>query len=69
MDSEAADIDAFMAEAWALDTSKTVKDALVEKIAVIGENMNIRRFEKIVEQNGVVVLTSMGRTYRCSCRC
>ena len=40
-------MDAFMAEAWAADTTKTVKDALVEKIAVIGENLNIRRFEKI----------------------
>ena len=29
-------MDAFMAEAWAADASKTVKDALVEKIAVIG---------------------------------
>ena len=47
VDSEAADMDAFMAEAWAADTTKTVKDALVEKIAVIGENLNIRRFEKI----------------------
>ena len=43
VDSEAADMDAFMAEAWAADTTKTVKDALVEKIAVIGENLNIRR--------------------------
>ena len=34
VDSEAADMDAFMAEAWAADTTKTVKDALVEKIAV-----------------------------------
>ena len=34
-----------MAEAWEADTTKTVKDALVEKIAVIGENLNIRRFE------------------------
>ena len=27
-DSDAADMDAFMAEAWAADPSKTVKDAL-----------------------------------------
>ncbi len=49
VDSEAADMDAFMAEAWAADTTKTVKDALVEKIAVIGENLNIRRFDQIVD--------------------
>ncbi len=53
--SDAADMDAFMAEAWAADTSKTVKDALVEKIAVIGENLNIRRFEKVSAENGCVV--------------
>ena len=54
-DSDAADMDAFMAEAWAADASKTVKDALVEKIAVIGENLNIRRFEKVSAENGCVV--------------
>ena len=54
-DSDAADMDAFMAEAWAADTSKSVKDALVEKIAVIGENLNIRRFERVEAENGCVV--------------
>ena len=54
VDSDAADMDAFMAEAWAADTTKTVKDALVEKVAVIGENLNIRRFEKIVTDGCVV---------------
>ena len=53
-DSDAADMDAFMAEAWAADTTKTVKDALVEKVAVIGENLNIRRFEKVVTDGCVV---------------
>lgn len=54
VESDAADIDAFMAEAWKEDNSKTVKEALVEKIAVIGENLNIRRFEK-VQTDGCVV--------------
>ena len=54
VDSDAADMDAFMAEAWEADTTKTVKDALVEKVAVIGENLNIRRFEKIVTDGCVV---------------
>lgn len=53
-DSDAADMDAFMSEAWAADTTKTVKDALIEKVAVIGENLNIRRFEKIVTDGCVV---------------
>ena len=47
LDSSAADMDAFMSEAWALDSSKTVKDELVSQIAVIGENMNIRRFDRL----------------------
>ncbi len=55
VNSDAADLDAFMAEAWNEDSSKTVKDALVEKIAVIGENLNIRRFEKVTAENGCVV--------------
>lgn len=55
VESDVADIDAFLAENWKEDTSKTVKDALVEKVAVIGENLSIRRFEKIVAENGCVV--------------
>ena len=54
VDTDAADMDAFMAEAWKEDTSKTVKDALTEKISVIGENLNIRRFEKVVTDGCVV---------------
>lgn len=54
-DTEAADIEAFKAEPWALDTSVTVADKLAAMIAKIGENMNIRRFEKIVSEDGVVV--------------
>ena len=50
----ATDIDAFLAEPWAADTTKTVKEALSAQIAVIGENMNIRRFAKIVTENGFV---------------
>ena len=55
VDSDAADMDAFMAEAWNEDASKTVNDALVEKVAVIGENLKIRRFEKVVAEHGCVV--------------
>lgn len=45
--SSAADIDAFLAEPWAGDSSKTVKEELASMVATIGENMNIRRFEKV----------------------
>ena len=54
MATEAKDMDTFMAEAWNEDSSKTVQDALTEKISVIGEKLSIRRFEKIVS-NGCVV--------------
>ena len=54
IDSDSKDMDSFMAEAWNEDASKTVKDALTEKIAVIGENLNIRRFEKL-ESDGCIV--------------
>lgn len=53
--SDAADVDAFLEEAWAADTSKTVKEELASMIATIGENMNIRRFEKVSSENGLVV--------------
>lgn len=40
------DIDAFFEEKWAADPQYTVKEALSQQVAVIGENLNIRRFEK-----------------------
>ncbi|MCY6372504.1 translation elongation factor Ts [Clostridium ganghwense] len=36
------------------DESVTVKDALTALIAKIGENMNVRRFEKLTIENGVI---------------
>ena len=55
LNTQAEDMDAFMAETWNADTSMTVKDALVAKVAKIGENLNIRRFEKVVAKEGCVV--------------
>ena len=52
--SSAANLDDFMAEAWLAESGKTVKDALTAQVAVIGENMNIRRFEKINAEDGCV---------------
>ena len=54
LNSNAADIDAFMNEAWQGDAGKTVKDVQTEKIAVIGENINVRRFEKVNAADGCV---------------
>lgn len=54
-DTTVTDIEAFKAEKWALDPSVTVADKLAAMIAKIGENMNIRRFEKIESEDGIVV--------------
>ncbi len=50
----ASDMEAFMAEKWEKDPSLTVKEALSTQISIIGENMNIRRFEQVEEANGFV---------------
>jgi elongation factor Ts len=54
VNSSADGIDSFMEEAWNEDASKTVKEALVDKIAVIGEKLSIRRFEKVEASEGFV---------------
>ncbi|MBQ4293710.1 MAG: elongation factor Ts [Lachnospiraceae bacterium] len=53
--TDAKDVEALLQEKWILDSSKTVQEALVEKIATIGENLKIRRFEKVVADKGCVV--------------
>lgn len=55
VDSSVADMDAFLSEAWIEDGSKTVQEALIEKIAVIGEKLSIRRFERVEAAHGCVV--------------
>ncbi len=52
--TSAKDMDEFFAEKWAKDETLTVKEALSAQISVIGENMNIRRFEQVSEENGFV---------------
>lgn len=53
--TNANNVDEFLEEKWENDTTKTVKEELSSMIAIIGENMNIRRFEKIATDNGFVV--------------
>ena len=61
MDTTAADIDAFLAEPWKFDTTKSVNEALAGQIAVIGENMKIRRFAQVSEDAGFIAsYTHMG---------
>ena len=52
--TKASDIDAFLAEPWAKEPSKTVADELSSQIAVIGENLKIRRFAQIHAENGFI---------------
>ena len=54
LNTTAADIDAFLAESWAKEPSKTVAEELASQVAVIGENLKIRRFAQIEENNGLV---------------
>ncbi len=57
----AANIEDFMKEVSITDPLKTVEEALAGQIAVIGENLKIRRFQQIKEDKGVLVAyTHMG---------
>ena len=48
-----ANVEALLAETSISDSTKTVQEVLTNKIATIGENMSIRRFERF-ETNGTV---------------
>lgn len=52
LNTKASNVEEFLAEPWAKDTAKTVQEELAGKISVIGENMNIRRFEQVSQENG-----------------
>lgn len=54
LDSDFATLDDFMAEKWTLDESLTVEQKLSSMISIIGENMNIRRIEKLEDEDGFV---------------
>ncbi len=54
--SDAADIDALLEETWKVEPEYTVAQALSQKVAVIGENLKIRRFAKFVKaESGRIV--------------
>lgn len=54
LNTTADSIEAFMEEKWQKDPSLTVKEALASQISIIGENMNIRRYQQMEEANGFV---------------
>ena len=57
MKSNAADINAFMQETWEADATQTVEQALSGMVAIIGEKLSIRRFEKVTNADLVVSYT------------
>ncbi len=57
----APSLEEFMKEVSKSDPMKTVEEVLASQIAVIGENLKIRRFQQVKEDNGVLVAyTHMG---------
>ncbi len=52
--TDAADIEAFLNDKWAKNESKTVGAVLTDQIAAIGENMNIRRFVKLIADGSFI---------------
>ena len=55
LDTTAKTLEEFMAQPSKADPSKTVEEANAAQIAVIGENLKIRRFQQISEDDGVLV--------------
>ena len=53
-ETNAPDIETFLNEDWKAEPGKTVNEALIEKIAKIGEKLSIRRFEKVIAADGMV---------------
>ncbi|MCY6958267.1 translation elongation factor Ts [Clostridium brassicae] len=51
--SDVADVEALLDSKY-MSEEKTVRETLTELIAKIGENMNIRRFEKVSVNNGTI---------------
>ena len=54
LNTTADSLETFMEEKWEKDPSLTVKEALASQSSIIGENMNIRRYEQVEETNGFV---------------
>ena len=55
MTSAAATVEELLTESWKHDNTVTVAEALSQKVAVIGENLTIRRFEKYTKDTGALV--------------
>ena len=58
--TSASDMDAFMEEPWGPDPSVTVRDALVAKVSVIGENLQISAASSKIQTEGYIGSYSHG---------
>ena len=54
LESAATTVDALLAEKWVADPAQTAQEVLVHKVATIGENLGLRRFERY-ETNGALI--------------
>ena len=52
--TDATTVEEFVASKYIADETKTVSEVLTGLIATIGENMNVRRFEKFTSKNGSI---------------
>jgi len=46
LNSSAATVEELLAEKWLADPSQTAQEVLIHKVATIGENLGVRRFER-----------------------
>ena len=53
LETSANDLDSFLNEKWKFDNTKTVKEELSSQISIIGENLTIRRFDKVSAQKRI----------------
>lgn len=59
MTSSAKDVEGLLGEAWAKDQTHTLEQVLASKIATIGENLKIRRFEKLESAGAIAAYDHM----------
>lgn len=52
--TEATTVEEFVASKYIADETKTIAEVLTGLIATIGENMNVRRFQKFTSENGSI---------------
>ncbi|MGN1318809.1 MAG: translation elongation factor Ts [Lachnospirales bacterium] len=55
--SSAKSVEELLEEKFISNADQTLKEALTEKISVIGENLNIRRFEKVVNDGNSLLVS------------